>query len=443
MGRLWGALCLILSLGGASVAAETVTLTNEELLGLAGRALTSGDAPLAAAISRTYLEENPEDARAHLILGRAVLRLEDTDQAFESARKAYRLASDDPLKTQAAVLAAEAALIADRLGVAERWFARAAWHAGPGPERDALRRALARTRQLNPTRVFLSFSVQPSSNVNGGANSASYVAEGVPFVGTLSESAQALSGTVADLSFAVRHRVRETRQNRTTLGFAAFAREVWLSDDAQEKAPDLSDGDLAYRRLDVSLRHEYAVGPTRSWEFGATFGADREGGVDQNRIFALDTVWRERVADDHLLRAGLRVQWDDPFDADDDPATTYALRGAWRVRAGPGVFSVTAEVSERDTDDDFERFHGASLSVRYAFRREGWPVTIALSAGQTYTRYPDYTVLGVPVTDGRRDRRNRISADATFDFEAVAGFRPVLSLTAEETHSNVSRFETE
>jgi hypothetical protein len=71
------------------------------------------------------------------------------------------------------------------------------------------------------------------------------------------------------------------------------------------------------------------------------------------------------------------------------------------------------------------------------------PLTFAFGLGAGYARYPDYSLFIFPVPGGREDRTVFGSIEVTPAGYGIAGFVPVLALTASRTDSNVGRFDRE
>ncbi|MEL6914272.1 MAG: surface lipoprotein assembly modifier [Pseudomonadota bacterium] len=438
---LFAALIFGLFPGPAAQAQETVSLSSEALLAAGEQALAAGDTATAAQIAESFLAQMPGAPRAILLSGYAALRAGDTDTALARARTLWRSDAPREARRAAAELAAEAHLTRRNFGAARRWLARAARLAPPGRARDTLRSAAARAKEAASTTFTFSLSIAPSSNVNGGADSPFITAEGVPFVGTLSESAQALPGTVADLSFSARHRLSQSSAHRLIVGAALFARHVWLSEDARERAPDLSNSDLSYRRLDAFVQREMRLGAQSELRLSAGPGFVWQAEEARDALLNVDARLTTRF-DAGLLRLGFRLE--EAF-AQDDTADQRRLdlSASWRLPLAGGRFTAGARVGETQTASDLERSDRRTLRAGWQRPLEGLPLTVSLDAARTFTTYPDYTLLGIPVTGGRRDIRTVLRAQAALGVENPWGLVPVLSFTAEETTSNVSRFDTD
>ncbi|MEL6549167.1 MAG: tetratricopeptide repeat protein [Pseudomonadota bacterium] len=453
MRRLCAALGLWLLCATAPLAQGTVTLSSEQLLAIGERALEAGDFATARRVAETFLAETPDSPRALLLGGYAALRAGDAETAIARGQAVWRGDGPRPAKRAAAELVAEAHLSREAFTPALTWLRRAARVAEPGPQRDRIRRAAARVEVLAPTRFTFGLTVAPSNNVNGGADSPFIVAEGVPLVGTLSESAQALSGTVADLSFSARHRLSQSRNHRLIIGAALFAREVWLSEDAREKAPDLSNSDLSYRRIDAFIQRETIIaegveltvsaGPGFVWQAEEARDALLSFDVQlATRLDALAGADAGRDAGAGILRFGFAVEQAYAQD-DSSDQTRIDLSAAYRVPLAGGQLTTGLRLGETRSQSEFERSYRQTILAGWQRPLEGLPITLGLSAARSFTTYPDYTLLGIPVTGGRRDIRTVLRAQTAFRFENPWGLVPVLSFTVEETTSNVSRFETD
>ena len=182
--------------------------------------------------------------------------------ARQAAARIYRGGVPAPRRYQAARLAALAAANEERYTLSELWLRRALIVA-PTPEdvaettQDAAR--VSRARNPWSTSVRLSFS--PSTNINGGAMSELNYIDGVPIVGVLSASAQALTGFVALADLRTTYRLNESRTSRQTVGARIYARAPIPVGGSLQAIWDegVEIEDLSTARIEFSFEHDQAV----------------------------------------------------------------------------------------------------------------------------------------------------------------------------------------
>ncbi|MEM1237374.1 MAG: tetratricopeptide repeat protein, partial [Pseudomonadota bacterium] len=256
---LWLATGLLLAsvICASGLLAQTVDIPTAQVEATARAALDIGDAPTAYELAQAIVAEQPDNLAAQLILARAALRLGRPEEARDAAKTVWRQTRAVDLRYAAARLAAAASVELGQAGASKRWLSRSIALAPTPAARAQLRTDYAVVRNAAPTQANFSFTLYPSDNVNGGATNAFFVVDGVPFVGNLSGSAQALSGYEARLNYSLSHRVLLTDRARTSLTFSLNTRDVWLSDEARDKAPDLTNDDLAYRNAAIGVRQEW------------------------------------------------------------------------------------------------------------------------------------------------------------------------------------------
>jgi hypothetical protein len=99
-------------------------------------------------------------------------------------------------------------------------------------------------------------------------------------------------------------------------------------------------------------------------------------------------------------------------------------------------------LSHRDSDSDTRNARASrdTAYVQYAMAEPLGPVRLALTLGAAVVDYPDYAVGFIVVPGGRADETVFGSVDMVFDRFDYAGFVPSMTVGAQKTRSNVSRF---
>lgn len=105
---------------------------------------------------------------------------------------------------------------------------------------------------------------------------------------------------------------------------------------------------------------------------------------------------------------------------------------------------LAGSLESRDTlsDSRNRRNTAASLQLTYVPAQRVGPAEMLFNLGASVTGYPDYAII-LPVPGGRQDMTRYASAEFAFvdyDYD-YAGFAPVVTLGAQRSDSNVSRFD--
>lgn len=441
---LGGALAVLLS-GPGPARAEAVELSIPLARGLAEAAIRSGDFALAAQMAQALLAADPEDDFAHYVMAHAARGDARPRAARRSAARAFRYAETDGRRFEAAQMAARGALDAGQFTVAQYWLRRASDVAPTDQARAVAVRDFRAVRQMNPFNFQLRFSVAPSSNVNNGTEDALNVIDGVPVVGLLSPDALALSGTKFSTDFRARYRLHETAERRTELTARVFLRRVALSDEAKDLAPMARNGDYAFNVLEAGLRHDMALGERAGvLSLSGALGDITYGGDPYLDYARLDVLHVKPVAGRGRLHYGLGLEARRYDVAPDRPERIAELSlGYAHALASGDRLSLGLSLRGNDVDSTTLLSRGVTARLGYDFGRAFGPVTLSAGLAASYTDYPDYRVATIRVPGGRQDESIAATLDFAFQDIQHAGFQPVVSLKAERTLSNVSRFETE
>ena len=443
------AFMLGLMLPDAALSAET--LTPDQLRQAGVTALAAGNLPLTDEIARTLIAAQPQDPLAHYLRGMVHFRLGDAPAAVREGRLAFRHGGSDLQRHQAARLTAGALLQDGHPAWARFWLRRAVETA---PTRAARQDSLAALRALQEAaqwRASARFSLTPSSNVNAGADSRYNTVDGMPVIGLLSGSAQALSGTVATLNAEVNRRLLTRAGGQLWLDARVYLKAVALSAGARRQATqpptggtplpappsdafDSSNAEIALRWQAPRPRGSRSVQLTggQSWEAGNRVFHYGELALNQSHMLGPRDLlsfgasgeyrWSERRADQDQRLFGVQAQWRHALPQGDVLAASMALR------------HTEAEASNLRT-------RAASVQLTWQPARSFGPLSGALSLGGSLTDYPDYIELALgAVPGGRQDRTLWADLDLWNAGLAYAGFQPRIKLRALSVDSNVSRF---
>ncbi len=408
---------------------------------LAVAAGLSGNAGVAEPLAAELLRLDPRDADALLAMAAVGLAKGAWPEAGRLGRRAFRLSGDPEARFHAARVAATAAAAQKRLLPAQFWLRRAGDLAPTEADRAKIARNWRALQAETPWRYRFDMSAMPSSNVNGGAESAYNVIEGVPLVGFLSPDAQALSGFVTQANLRLSYRLDRSPGVETLLTSALYLKRVTLSDEARAKAPGYDAGRLDATSVEAGLSHSRAAGtPGAFWRL-ETGVRDYWQGGERSYIALLGSGLYSRPLGERLRFTGslaLERRFHD---------TGMALAG--QVRAGlsygfadGGRLSAVLGYAETRQPNPVFDSHAVSGRLSYALGKPVLSVDLAAGIGASVTDYANYSLGIFAVPGGRRDEAVFFDIDATFRQIEYAGFSPSLRLRRAVTRSNVSRFDT-
>lgn len=435
------ALCLALFVSGATAQAD-LKVPIDQAGAVARQALMAGETTLALQVAEAVLRQRPDDWNA-LVVVAVTTRANDPRRSRVAGARAWKVSTTDIQKYEAARLTALAAANEERFTLATFWLRRALTVAPNEDERArTLNDALSVTR-INPWSTQLSFSLAPSSNVNGGAEDEASTAPGNP-TGTLSEDALALAGWRASLSFGTQYRFQEAQRSRTTVGVAYQTARVWITEDTA--VPNDAFNTNSYN---LSLRHDRALD-------NGTLSLHASRGLFEYRDLDLGTqttdyekydIWRlgvdRRFAlnESTLLSFSASREWLSYLATGIGDVDRVLLSGgvSYRLDGGDRV-STTLSLIDSDGDSVNYTSQQQTLSVGYNFAEPLGPITLSLGGGLKWSDYPEYRLLNA-VTGGRQDTTVFASANIGFTDIEYAGFTPGLRLDVSNTDSNVSRFD--
>lgn len=415
--------------------AQSVAIDLAQGRALARQAALQSDWTVAEALARALLEVDPTDSTALSVM--ASVATAQGEDALPYARRAWQSADGELQHYEAARLAAVAAQTAGRLTLAQWWLRRADTVA-PGPA--AARRNADDYRALaarNPLHLTARINIGRSDNLNGGSETAYNIIDGVPWVGILDGSAQALAGTVAAADLRASYRQTPIRSITARLSHQS----VWLGDAAKAQAPGVTGRDFAQGLAELGTAWTWQE-PARSTTMSASAGHTWVAGSPYQTAVQLGLTQRSAVSPDVTLRGSAFSDWKRGLETNFDDQTLrfetgldYAIGGAL-----PGVLRLSASAHITGSTVANRRSTGQSLSASYDLATVFGPFTIGADAGFFSADYSDYTVL-VPVPGGRQDRGAQAALRLGLPELRYGGFSPTLTLRHQSIDSNVSRFD--
>ncbi len=448
--RLWawvGALALALGCPAGTVRAEVLELTPDEALMTARAAYLAGEVAAARHIARALAEAQPDNPWVHLVLSASEVRLGRPEAGLKAGRLAWRLTvpgkNTRPLRYEIARNTAKAALESGRPMLAQYWLRRSLDVAPDAAAFSASGRDLEVVRARTPLRLSFEMEAGPSDNLNGGADS-SVFRIGDHVLGTLSNGAEAVSGSRASLAIRAERALPGSDRAQTVLTFSGETLRNHIDAASRAKAGRMTSRDLDSSSLSFGLRRDMRLGEkglplslsvevAQHWAGGPVLGPSlafaAQGAVWQGRAA---TVW---------LGGSVERAWDGANPAGQDH---YALNLVGERAFGQTRASVALTLESARSDHANTTYDAARLSVQLAPDWKIGGASVSLGANLGMRDYDEFTLIGgaVAVTGGRQDQSVGLSMDLSFDNLGVMGFAPVLSLRHGQTQSNVSRYET-
>ncbi|EBA12684.1 surface lipoprotein assembly modifier [Roseobacter sp. CCS2] len=443
--RRFQVLAVVIALWGAGAAAQETTAVPLDQAGqIAAQALLAGEVELALQIAEAVLAQLPDDRDALIVVAAAAPRVGDPARGRSAGTQAWRVSETDAQKYEAARLTALAAANEERFTLSTFWLRRALTVA-PNEEQRAqtIRDARSVTRR-NPWSTRLSFSLVPSNNVNGGADSDDCTDAGI-FNCSLSEDAVALAGWRASLGFSAQYRLQEAQDSRTFVGLQYQTTRVRITDDV-----DVPDEAFTTSNYTLSLRHDRALtngtlGLNASrgrFEYRSLISSTNTTEAEEYDIWRLGIDRRIPINDRTLLSGSLGREWLEYSvsgigEVDRRRASiglTYALDSRDRLSGSIAVSDSVGETNKNYTSQDI------TISATYSWAEPIGPISLSLGGGLRWNEFPEYRI-GFTPADKRNDRTMFVNANIGFPRVSYAGFTPSLRIDASQTESDVSRFD--
>jgi hypothetical protein len=372
------------------------------------------------------------------------------DAAREAAARAYANSDNPVLKFDAAVTVADVYAREEKFLRSQLWLRRADQIATTEQQEELITAAFRRVNRLNPLTIQLRFSVNPSNNVNNGADNLEVEIGGLPF--RLSADGQALGGVEATLGFSMSYRLSENAEQRTDALFDLFYRNVWLDSSAKEVAPDAKGSDFDYGSVVVGIRQQRLIWPeTGASSFTGTVGQSWYGGDKLARWVNVGARQEVRLDEDRSLIFGAGLRDEKRLDDSINDSKSLLLSADFRQAVeGVGGFELGMTlrnflagsygfgVTMRDFRSDSATVDRTSVELR-AFRSFGQigmlqpSVTFSVE-NRNYHKFTS-------VEGGRRDRSVSLGLRTTVPDARLYGFIPEATLRVRRTYSTVDIYD--
>mgnify|MGYP005992587435 FL=1 len=435
-----------------------VQLSVEQMRRAAELNLRNEDYGRALAFADALLQRDPQDVTALLIRSQALRARAKYADAQRAARDAWRLAKSDHQKFTASMLMAQALSSDGKRTRAQFWLRRAAQVAPTKAHANRAAQDFRYVQQRNPWQTNLTFTFQPSSNINNGsANDSSTLLYDIlnPILGdsevALGASSQALSGLETGFALQSRYRFHQTERTAHDLRIGLAYRTYHLSNSAKDdlaeedaarvargEAPlEVSGGDFAYgtvqlgygyKQLRADRRGEFSLTADIGQSFygGARYQRYLRAGVGQSYYINAKTKLDFGLSTD--IRSGQRGA--------DQEQLSLSGGVSKRLAGGNGLY-LGAAITSVSSDTERLEYDEIRLRSGYLLGRQVMGTSLQLGLSTSFRDY-DVTPHG---PNGRREFQIAAEATATFNKIDYMGFNPTVSLSASTTNSNIGLYD--
>ena len=413
-------------------------------------ALDTGNPTLALKLSEGLLIADSKDTYAFYIRARANQMLGRHRDGRRAASRAFRFAKTREDRFATAQLAARLAYDENRLTLSQLWLRRSANSAPTQQHENQLARDYRRLRAENPWNTQFRFSAAPSTNVNAGADSTEFIIDGQPEVAVISADGLALSGTVAITDLSTSYRLRADENSAVSLLARLYSRQVFLSSASRQSLlsptglPTLGNQDFSATTAQVSLDYFFRLGTSQNtMTLRGDIGRNWYGGAPISNFARLTLGRTQQISKVTSLTFSASYEYRNPIAAFRAPSKIFNLRANYGHRFGNDTtLRLGLDLKKTQSLRINTASTGATAYLSLDLGKAIGPARVSLSIGTSFLDFPTYNSGVVVAADGRHD--TTIFTSATFTFETLdyAGFIPTVTLRAQQSRSNVSRFDT-
>lgn len=430
---------LAVQTGSQAQATETgdpVRLSLPEARTLAFALLRDGHPDHARRIALGLLKAEPDSYAASMILARAETDMGRAGAGARAGRRAWTLATGEEQHFAAAYMVSKSLTEQGKYGQAQLWLRRAGQATDSDRMEMAARRQFRRVQALNPWSTRLSFSVRPSSNINGGPTTNTFTIGDFVFV---DPTAVPLSGLEFSSSAFVKRRFENAGGGPDGyLAFSLGTTRYSLTDKARQAVPTARASDFAMTKARVSGGLLFATSKHATTRVDLAVYRDWRGGAGlaDNVLVSLGQDLRRKTA-----RLGYSVSFEDRtrLDRSNRSSQSLSLGGYWAAPLPFGQVSVSATLSDIRSDAAEIAAQAARLSLRFVAKNDIFGAVPSLELTQTFRDYDRALYSATP----RRDTGTAISAELFFPSIEYYGFAPTVGAVYSRNRSNVSSFDVE
>lgn len=420
--------------------------TPAQLQTSAEEALIAGDPDTTLTLARQLLQEAPDSYAGHMLLALALSDLGEHNAAAQSARRAYRVATTESDKLQAARLSGTARFDAGQFGRSELWLRRAINHVQTEDEAGRIVIAFREAQAANRLSMRFNASAAPTDNINDGSSTGVICFEGNNNECVLeldaAEDKLPLSGIEFSGSAQFDYRLAQSSKQTTTVSALLFGQAYRLSSEARdllasspsENVRGVTASDFATLVAQVSLAQRQTnfspLGPTR---VAVNFGKFWRGG--EALVTYQDLILTQQVplnpSNSLSFQASVRNQDAiSPILADSDIYEVTAAYGTRRPNDDRLRLTFAVKHSAAGSENTFDEYR---TGIDYTFDQSVFNTRWTYSFELGYRTYEEFSLT----FDGRRDRFATMGADVIFEGVSYFGFSPNMSFEVTRTDSDV------
>lgn len=439
---------VVVAILAAPLHAQTVSLSPDQIRGVAALALQNNDPRAAAFATDALLERIPDDPVALNLRAQAALLMGDFAGAATIGQRAFLNSVTDGQRYGSARLTALAHAEQEQDTRAQLWLRAARQYAPTETEAQAVARDFQTVSRRNPLAINLRFGITPSTNINSGSSNSQTNLfnfrddEGNPILFDLSEDAQALSGWEYSASVNGRYRIHTNQTSATFLDFGIAGQTFTLTESSLERAnsgtESIDGSDFSNATLNFGVSHRFVVVPDANvTDVGLSFAKSWSGG-DPSRLFLTASASHSfTITDTSQFTLSGFSQRQERISTDDkvavlDVSGTYstAIDNIGSLSFGIGLRNSAAE----DNDEDFEAIR---YQIGFAPAADFNGVNFGFNFSYEEREFDAVRLVGGP----RSDQITTLGMRAVFSDVEYFGFRPVLTAETTRQDSNSGLFD--
>lgn len=420
----------------AAATSEPLRLSRTEARRLAFSLLKAGEPAHARRIAIGLLTADGTDYGAMMILARAETDMGRPRSGAYAGRLAWTLAENEDQKFAAAYMVSKSYTAQDRFSLAQLWLRRAGQAAEDERQETAARSQFRRVQAMNPWSSKLRFTVQPSSNVNGGPTTNTFTIGDFVFI---DPTAVPLSGIEYGSHASIRRSfVSPEGGPQGFLGVSLDTTRYALSEEARAASPTARASDFAMTKAKVSGGLVFPAGKTASTRLTLDLYRDWRAGDPLADNVAVE-LGRDQQSGRARIGYALGMEHRTRLDRAVRSSDTWTLRGYWAAPLTRGSLSIAGSASVVASDSAEIAASVYSLSLRFVPKAEVFGAVPSIELARTFRDY-DRTVYGARP---RQDHGTVLTGELFFKSLEFYGFAPTIGAVYSRNSSNVTIFDYE
>lgn len=422
---------------GLSGFAQAKTLSSTEARAAAWQALQAGKPALTLRITKALRAKPTVDFELVFLQALALHDLGHETAATQAGKHAYRLASTDGQRFDAAHLVAKAHFASGAKGRAQFWLRRATQNAPNARAESLTIRDFRFIRQNKPVSSRFFLSIFPSNNINNGSLNDTVMVNGLPFM--VPASGLPHSGTGLTAGFETSYSKQVNNHTRLKFGVFGLGTTYRLSAAAKALGSGKTGADFAFATLEARvalIRHPAHKNTLRGpFTLKAAIGHSWYGGNPLSVHFRANGVQEFHLKNGFGTDVGLgfniQNRLDDPRASskavDLDLGISHNLPQGQSLRFG---INLHREPSQSNLVNNT----AMAANLRYTLPQMAWDIRPTLQLDYKHTDY-QHSFIG-----GAQRKDAKLSAKVSLFFPKVSyyGFAPTLDLGLSRNNSTSS-----